>query len=885
MATSSKKEKAPQNSKYHPHRTCTGCILCGKTCLCYTHYGAWREDEKDFLKKHWGAEPESDSCICPAHQKEARRTHGEEFVPKWSKTFSMHKKQPQLCMYPSCHMDLKLITPAFAPTSEIQAALHVPSENTQPRVCQKHYQELYRQFYAKPCASCEIKPKQGTTFTRHCPNVGLINELLEGADISNTDCICLSCYKSHLAMVKAHDQANQLSDMMVVWESTLSHSTTDRLTKATLHSVLYVAHEFENERAVLLPHISTLFCRQYLGPKPENQECVLESQEGTIKFSSRWLLKQLIIHLHPHLNSKCIHKKFGVLLFKKGGDLLTSLSWALGTNKKNEEEIEVHKQAEKPKHANTLAEAGGILNDIIHSEIEKHTNSDLIRNMDTVNIDEQINKINPSLWVFIESITRTVRQREDNDKGENVFGKKLRRYYIFCLLLYCSNVQKPTVMHILLADTIEVCGGSRKLMKLLNQLGIVCSPDTHDRYVTEIAHNQRNKTLWDFLPQANFTVASVDNFDVLESHAAVYSGDQSRSYHGTTVQIVQPNPLPSDGESGIPKRTLVCSPASSPHQLGKIGPKRPRTVEPRSLANQLQVANCQSAVVSTRHGHVESSSATTIDGFLEQPVEKQERELLITKILMYMFIKQKLSTDLSNGVLHEFKDLYSYSTQGIINKSIIYYMELVDENPDSADTMRCVSDLLLHTAVSKYQDDYVVLVGDGKTYQHLMQIKQTYGSLLTKLLIFPGDWHILKNLQPVLLKIYYHAGLKELAQVSGFKGETLTSLEKCSNFKRTHQFLLQAWQAIFRSIVIAFEMQANQLPDIMLDEDTTIRNILKCTESVTELQGEFKARKCYRFVSSHIIADGIDMDVHIVFTGAKCNPYISSWMIRTETCL
>ncbi len=31
------------------------------------------------------------------------------------------------------------------------------------------------------------------------------------------------------------------------------------------------------------------------------------------------------------------------------------------------------------------------------------------------------------------------------------------------------------------------------------------------------------------------------------------------------------------------------------------------------------------------------------------------------------------------------------------------------------------------------------------------------------LLIFPGDW------QPVLLKIYYHAGLKEIAQNSGFR--------------------------------------------------------------------------------------------------------------------
>ena len=57
-------------------------------------------------------------------------------------------------------------------------------------------------------------------------------------------------------------------------------------------------------------------------------------------------------------------------------------------------------------------------------------------------------------------------------------------------------------------------------------------------------------------------------------------------------------------------------------------------------------------------------------------------------------------------------------------------MELVDENPDSTETMKYVSELLLSTANSEPQGGYVIIIGDGKTYQHLMEVKQTYGILL-----------------------------------------------------------------------------------------------------------------------------------------------------------
>ena len=42
----------------------------------------------------------------------------------------------------------------------------------------------------------------------------------------------------------------------------------------------------------------------------------------------------------------------------------------------------------------------------------------------------------------------------------------------------------------------------------------------------------------------------------------------------------------------------------------------------------------------------------------------------------------------------------------------------------------------------------------------------------------------------------YVAGLVRLAESSGHRGETLTSIKKCSSHKRTHQFLLQTWEAL-----------------------------------------------------------------------------------------
>ena len=82
------------------------------------------------------------------------------------------------------------------------------------------------------------------------------------------------------------------------------------------------------------------------------------------------------------------------------------------------------------------------------------------------------------------------------------------------------------------------------------------------------------------------------------------------------------------------------------------------------------------------------------------------------------------STKYCENTLKELKQFLAVSAANSTpNQSNIYYMDLVDENPDSDETMMLVAEKLLTELESDFQHGYVVLVGDGKTYEHLVNIK------------------------------------------------------------------------------------------------------------------------------------------------------------------
>lgn len=170
-----------------------------------------------------------------------------------------------------------------------------------------------------------------------------------------------------------------------------------------------------------------------------------------------------------------------------------------------------------------------------------------------------------------------------------------------------------------------------------------------------------------------------------------------------------------------------------------------------------------------------------LEHFFESDDELTSKSRMYKEAFAYFI--QKLTIQNSDPV-QVLKSLREYILPTVAqlsdhDPSLIYYMEVLDENADSQETMAEVSELVIEKMLSNSQK-WVVLVGDGKTHEHLQKVKRLYGSAFSK---------------------YYHAGLKEIA---GYKAETLKSLENCSHFKRTHSFLLQVWEAMFTEMISSF---------------------------------------------------------------------------------
>lgn len=242
-------------------------------------------------------------------------------------------------MYPQCTTAStkanRVSRALFAPTSEVKRLSGIRTDSDEPvLLCSAHYCQVYRQVHPPmKCASCGAFPKPGSKFTHHSPDASLVSRYLHEIDhmveeIQPNDNLCMTCYKVHLSVVSVIE-ASDATSFVTSLISDISlwllakESNTNTLTKSILEIVIFVSKHLLDDKALLLTTASMIFLEAYTGQRDidsvSSVALELEIGNSTIKFSSRWLLNQLIFHLHKYMTCKSVHRKYGTIIIVQKG--------------------------------------------------------------------------------------------------------------------------------------------------------------------------------------------------------------------------------------------------------------------------------------------------------------------------------------------------------------------------------------------------------------------------------------------------------------------------------------------------------------------------------------------------------------------------------------
>ena len=142
------------------------------------------------------------------------------------------------------------------------------------------------------------------------------------------------------------------------------------------------------------------------------------------------------------------------------------------------------------------------------------------------------------------------------------------------------------------------------------------------------------------------------------------------------------------------------------------------------------------------------------------------------------------------------QDYFSVIRTTHTERSQVSYLEVMDSKAGSKDTIMELLLDLYQQFIEGLSHKWLVVEGDGKLYDLLNSLQFEYGEELSWVIPYPGDWHMLMNYQTALIKPYYDVGLKALASAAGYPP---ASIQSCSQFTQTHNFIMEALEAVYHA--------------------------------------------------------------------------------------
>ena len=202
--------------------------------------------------------------------------------------------------------------------------------------------------------------------------------------------------------------------------------------------------------------------------------------------------------------------------------------------------------------------------------------------------------------------------------------------------------------------------------------------------------------------------------------------------------------------------------------------------------------------------HTIALGCTSLRDFLINETENESLQDLQYELLNYMLQKSAVASSNSEHPFVNIQDYFYLTRATHTERSRVAYLEVMDAVSDSKDTLLELVHDLYSKLIKDQNREYLVIEGDQKLYEVLQSLKFEYGEALDWVIPIPGDWHMLMNFQSAIMKPYFDAGLKTLAKAAGYP---VASIQTCGQFKRTHHFLLEVWEALYRVMISMFLAQ------------------------------------------------------------------------------
>ena len=707
-------------------------------------------------------------------------------------------------------------------------------ENELP-LCNTHYRAALRSIApVTQCFVCgKVEAKAGSF--RRASNAQLL-QLGTKSDASQADLrsarLCSSCRWLEQQDGPSDSVFESFSKKFLLEAASIEPPYTDAsvIEKSKALTVAHVVQKLCQNEAILLAdvheHFNKLLMQHGRPPYQKSSSCAQFIEKALGHNVSITFIKGA--------------RRAGYLVHRPGGDLQHAVYCALSDLRQSTKDAEISlsdlgNAKDNPASSIEQDTVDNVtmlkMNDLLHNQAREWSKQGAEpKAVANVNIDKVLTQTDSRLWQMIWTLTTSKSHRqqckeeaEAVQKGETISRRKLPCLFLLSAMAHLVFPACHYPFQLVLADYIDSHSGSSELLQVLARLGVCSSRDTHQRHKTAVVTKRYQSGVQDELSQGAFSVTSIDNIDRNAPGKRISTADQNRGFHGTSVQHCNPMPLTCQtAEEEVPATPAAS--AALPGLFSYSFDREKHSTRPRTLQEGAPKQNAQQPPppIATC---AEPSNVTLPAPEVDLPADRHEQFRLQWYRPPHVALRPlsldavRLSTAEATEVqsmesaIHEYM-VRRFSTPGetmpglkqhlalkmhsVRERSLVTTLGILPDSVDQLDTVKAVLDSLQSFYAIGCQRKWHLVVGDQKVFSYMHQLKRQYGAELDWLKPFPGDWHLLKNFQPVLMKVYFHCGLKDLAVQAGYKGSNLTALESCGSFKQTHIFLLEVFEAMYQ---------------------------------------------------------------------------------------